>query len=198
MATKDTLAVFITPQAVNEMWWLGLTQGILAIFFGITAVFWPGLTLVTLVYLFSAFILLWGMTEIIHGLLSIRRRSTWWLTLLFGLVGLGVGVYLIRHPDISFDTFIVVTGLTLIVRGLLDVLSVLLDRRTINNKILMAIIGIAAIAAGIILFLQPVAGGVAFVWILGLYALIFGLLIIVMSIEARNELLSDDSSRSSN
>lgn len=188
MAARPELEIILTPKAVSEMWWLGLTQGILAIFFGITAVFWPGLTLVTLVYLFSAFVLLWGMIEILHGLLSIQRRSTWWLTLVFGLVGLGVGIYLIRHPRVSFATFILIAALTLIVRGLLDALSIFLDKRAASYKILMAILGVAAIIAGIILLLQPVAGGVAFVWILGLYAIIFGLLIAVVSLETHEEL----------
>jgi uncharacterized membrane protein HdeD (DUF308 family) len=188
MAARGDLEVLLTPKVVSEMWWLGLTQGVLAIFFGITAVFWPGLTLVTLVYLFSSFVLAWGMIEVVHGLLSVQRRKTWWLTLLFGLVGLGVGVYLIRHPGVSFATFILVTGLTLIVRGLFDILSIFLDTKTTNNKILTAIAGIAAIVAGIILLLQPVRGGVAFVWVLGLYAIMFGLLIAVASFEAHDEL----------
>jgi uncharacterized membrane protein HdeD (DUF308 family) len=191
VARSVELDILLTPDAAREMWWLGLTEGVLAIFFGLTAVFWAGLTLVTLDYLFSAFILLWGIVEIVHGLLSIHRRSTWWLTLLFGLVGLGVGIYLIRHPGVSFATFILVVGLTLIVRGLLDVISVFLDRRSTSNRILMAILGVVAIMAGIILLLQPVAGGVAFVWILGLYAIIFGLLSGVVSLETREELLSN-------
>jgi hypothetical protein len=41
--------------------------------FGIAAVFWPALTLV---YLFSAFLLLWGIAETIRGLLSISYTET--------------------------------------------------------------------------------------------------------------------------
>src|SRR5689334_1463553 len=95
----------------EDLWWLMLLQGVAAIFFGIVAVFWPGLTLVTLVYLFSAFILAWGVVEVIHGFLSVRRNDTWWLTLLFGLIGLGAGIYLVRHPHVSFTALILIIGL---------------------------------------------------------------------------------------
>lgn len=190
MAMKTVATIVTTPQAVSEMWWLGLIQGVLAVFFGIIAVFWPGLTLATLVYLFSSFVLLWGVIEIIHGLMSIKRRSTWWLTLLFGVISLGVGLYLMRHPGLSFAAFIVIISLTLIVRGLLDILGMFLDTRTASHRALMAIVGLAAIIAGIILLLQPVSGGVAFVWVLGLYAIIFGLIVAVISIETREELLT--------
>lgn len=174
----------------NELWWLWLLQGVAAIFFGIVAIFWPGLTLVTLVYLFSAFVLAWGIVEVIHGFLSIRRRDTWWLTLLFGLIGLGAGIYLVRHPQVSFTALVVIIGLVLIGRGLLDLIGAVLERRSASQRTLTLIIGAAALIAGIVLLFQPEAGGVAFVWILGLYALVFGALTTALAIEAR-ELTSD-------
>jgi uncharacterized membrane protein HdeD (DUF308 family) len=181
----------LPKKVATELWWFILLQSLLAIFFGIAAIFWPGLTLITLVYLFSAFVLTWGIIEIVHALMSIQQRDTWWLTLVFGLVSLVVGVYLIRHPAVSFATFILLTGLTLIIRGLFDIVGVFLDRNEITapHRILLIITGVAAIVAGAILLLQPVAGGVAFVWVLGLYALIFGTLTMVIALERRNELL---------
>ncbi len=174
---------------INELWWLGLMQSVLAIFFGIAAIFWPGLTLLVLVYLFSAFVLAWGIIEIVHALMSIGQRDTWWLTLLFGLAGLIVGVYLVRHPDVSFATFILLIGLTFTVRGVLDIVGTFLDRRSTTHRALLLIAGIAAILAGIITLRQPVAGGVAFVWVLGLYALIFGAINFTIALEARQALL---------
>ena len=170
----------------NDLWWLHLLQGVAAIFFGIVAIFWPGLTLVTLVYIFSAFVLAWGIVEVIHGFLSIRRRDTWWLTLLFGLIVLGVGIYLVRHPQVSFTALVVIIGLVLIGRGLLDLIGAILDRHNVSRRTLTLIIGAAALIAGIILLFQPEAGGVAFVWILGLYALVFGALTTALAIEARD------------
>ena len=179
----------VTVNVMNELWWLTMMQSVLAIFFGIVAIFWPGLTLVTLVYLFSAFVLAWGIIEIVHALMSVGRRDTWWLTLLFGLIGLVVGVYLVRHPAVSFATFILLIGLTLIVRGLFDAIGTFLDERSSTHRVLLLVAGAAAVLAGIVLLLQPVASGVAFVWVLGLYALIFGTISLVVSLDARKELL---------
>jgi uncharacterized membrane protein HdeD (DUF308 family) len=191
MATKTSdqlLDTSLLKRTIDELWWMGAIQGVLAVFFGITAIFWPALTLVTLVYLFSAFILAIGMTEIVLGIISINRRSTWWVTLLIGIVSLVAGIYLVRHPDVSFATFILVIGLTLIARGVLDVIRAFIDRATTTNKVLLTIIGIAAIVAGIIILLQPVAGGVAFVWVLGIYGLILGALELAIAFEMRREL----------
>lgn len=174
-------------RAEESLWWLGLLQGVAAIFFGIVAIFWPGLTLATLVYLFSAFILAWGIVEVINGLLSVRRRDTWWLTLVFGVAGLSVGTYLVRHPGVSFTALILILGLVLIGRGLLDLMAAFIEPRGSSRRALMLIIGVVALIAGIILLFQPEAGGVAFVWILGLYALVFGSLITALAIETRHE-----------
>jgi len=47
---------------------------------------------------------------------------------------------------------------------------------------------LVSLIAGIVVLRQPVAGGIAFVWVLGLYALISGPLMIALASEARREL----------
>jgi uncharacterized membrane protein HdeD (DUF308 family) len=174
--------------AVSGLWWMGILEGVFAIFFGIVAVFWPDLTLVTLVYLLSAFIIALGLTETARGLMSINRRSTWWVTLLIGLIGLGVGLYLARHPHASFRTFILIVGISFIARGLLELVRVFVENwLTVGNRILGFIGGAVGIAAGIIILLQPVNGGLAFVWVLGLYGIIYGIMAITVSLDMRNE-----------
>jgi uncharacterized membrane protein HdeD (DUF308 family) len=69
----------------HDLWWAGMFQGVFAILFGIVAVFWPGLTLITLVHLFSAFVLIWGVVSIISSILRMNEGGTWWLKLLFGV-----------------------------------------------------------------------------------------------------------------
>jgi uncharacterized membrane protein HdeD (DUF308 family) len=172
----------------DDLWWLFLIQGVLAVFFGLAAIFWPGLTLTALVYLFSAFVLAWGIFEIIHGFLGIGRRHSWWLTLIFGIAGLAAGIYLVRHPGVSFTALILIIGLLLIGRGILDIVAIFLEGHSTSHKVLSAIIGFAAVAAGIFILFQPASGGVAFVWVLGLYAFIYGALTIALAVQARNAL----------
>ncbi len=178
----------VMMEAADELWWIMLLEGIAALFFGIAAIFWPGLTLLTLIYLFSAFILAWGIVEVVHGFLSIRQRDTWWLTLLFGLLAMGVGIYLVRHPQVSFTALILMIGLILIGRGILDIIGAFLENRSATHRTLSIIVGAAALAAGIILLFQPEKGGVAFVWIVGLYALVFGALTTALAIDIRNKI----------
>lgn len=169
----------------SEMWWVGVVEGLAAIVFGIAALFWPGLTLVTLINLFSAFVLVWAIAEIIGSLMSINSDNLWWLSLLFGLFGLGVGVYLVRHPHVTFATLVLLIGFTLIVRGLLDVVGAFLGKQLATLRMLSILVGAVGIVIGIVVLRQPVASGVAFVWLLGLYALIYGPLTLAMALDLR-------------
>jgi len=173
-------------RAMRAHWWALTLRGILAVIFGIAAVFWPGITLVTLLYIFSAWILIDGVVCIVTGIAEIGRHQLGFLTLVVGLLELGVGVYLLRHPHVTFATLILLIGFLLIVGGVMGVVSALSSRDSATGKTMSIIIGVAAVLAGILTLFQPAASGVAFVWILGLYALITGPLMIALSLDLHN------------
>lgn len=160
-------------------------RGIATILFGLAAVFWPALTLVTLVYLFSAYVLVSGIVNLVGSIMTIDRSRWWFLGSLIGIFEFGVGVYLVRHPRLSFATLILLVGFTLIARGVIEVVASFFEiGQTATVRALTVIIGLAGLLAGIILLFQPVSAGVAFVWILGLYALIVGTLEIALASDA--------------
>lgn len=171
----------------TDLWWLGAVAGVVTMLFGLAALFWPGLTLTTFVYLFSAFVLVWGVIAIVHGFVDMTRANMmWWLSLLFGFFAVGVGVYLVRHPLVSFATLILLVGFTLIVRGAVDVVTGLFGAaRSSTGQTLAMVAGALGVVAGVWLLTQPESAGVSFVWIVGLYALLFGPLMVALAMDAR-------------
>lgn len=167
-------------------WWTLTLRGIFAILFGIACVFWPELTLVTFVYLFGIYILVVGMVSVFQSITSIGRNKTWILTLLLGIIEIGVGIYLLRHPLVSFALLILIVAFSLIVLGVFEIVAALADdTNSTIGKTLLSITGCLAVLAGILLLFQPASGGVAFVWIIGLFALISGPLWIALSIDVK-------------
>jgi uncharacterized membrane protein HdeD (DUF308 family) len=163
-------------------------RGTVTTLFGLAAIFWPKETLVTLVYLFSALILVSGVIRLVTGVSRIGQHQLGFLAILMGLIEVGVGVYLIRHPHVTFATFILLIGFLLIVTGVVAVVGALFDRTTATERTLSVIVGALAVLAGILVLFQPESSGVAFVWILGLYALLTGPLMIAMALDIRNVL----------
>lgn len=179
------MAILRTREAASSVWTLVAAQGALAVLFGLAALFWPGATLMTLVYLAAVFVVAWGVVELVRGLTSAESASTWWLTALFGVLALGLGVYLLRHVDVALQTFITLLGFTLIVRGIVDVFSGYADAADNRSRTLWLVAGAAGIIGGVITLMQPVSGGVAFIWIVGLYALFAGSLWLGASVRSR-------------
>ena len=123
--------------------------------------------------------------------MSIGRGGTWILSLVLGLVELGVGVWLLRNPAVAFEVLILVVGFMLVFLGVLAIIGALSEAgNTATSKALSIMGGVVAIAAGIVMFFQPVASGAAFVWVIGLFALINGPIWIAMSLDVKR--LSED------
>lgn len=163
-------------ERMKELWWLYTLQAIVTLLFGIMAVFLPGLTLVTLLYLFTAYLLVFGILDAIGGLASMKHDKTWWVNLLLGVAYIGVAVYLIKNPDIAASAFVAFIGALLILRGVFEVIMAFLFDR--NERMLDIIGGLLAVAAGVIIWVYPLAGSLAFVWVLGLFAIVRGILML--------------------
>lgn len=171
---------------VEDLWWLFVLQGIATLLFGVAALFLPGLTFATLIILFAVYAVVLGVIELVHGFGSIGKSSSWWFSLLVGLVLAGAGVYLIRNPQTALDVFIVLVGAVILARGVFDlVISAFFVKKT-ESRWLWAIAGVLGVIAGIFLWNNPVSGGLAFVWALGLYALIVGSINLAYAFQVRS------------
>ncbi len=178
----------ISPLA-KQLWGLAIAQGVLAILFGVVALFWPGLTVALLILFFSVFILIWGIVGIIVSLSSVGTDKFWWLELTFSVLAIGLAVYMLRNPIETAAIFVLFIGLTFLVRGVVDILEGLFDAaRSANNRLFHIIAGVIAVIAGVITLLHPISAGVAVVWIIGLYAVLYGSLLIAFSFKAQSEL----------
>jgi uncharacterized membrane protein HdeD (DUF308 family) len=171
--------------AVKPMWEALMVRGIAGILFGITAVFWPGLTLVTLVYIFSIYILISGIVGVITGVGHLVKGRNWFLGLILGFAELAVGIYLVRHPGVTFATLILIMGLILVARGVFEVVLGFTEDNLATHKLMVIIGGVLSALVGVIILMQPAAGGVAFVWVLGLYALITGPILVALALDVK-------------
>lgn len=175
---------------INDLWGALAVRGLLAILFGVAAVFWPGLTLTTLIYLFSAFILANGLVTLVISLTNLgnieKSLVSQVLATGLGVAEIAVGVYLLRHLEVALSTFLLIVGFILIARGLIELFNSFFEEISATNKTASVISGLASVIVGIVILLQPVASGIAFVWILGLYALIVGPLLLATSHDIKN------------
>lgn len=161
-------------------------QGVAAIIFGIAAVFWPEITTLVLVYLLAAFLLVDGVVVLVWGLLRLNDFLAALLVILLGLIEIGAGLFLMRNPGVALATLLIILGFVIIVRGVMSFIHMFTGKDLPSVKAMHGILGFLGVAIGIIILVQPIASGLAFVWILGLYALIAGAIMVAMSAAVAN------------
>lgn len=162
---------------------LVVAQGVLAIVFGIAALFWPGVTVAIFATLFGIFVLVWGISLLIQSLMSVETVSLWWLELIFGIAVLGLGVFLVRNPDVTVRWLVLLIGFTFIIRGVVDLVQAFFSREhaVTENKWFYAISALLGVVAGIVILAYPDIGGLAFIWVVGLYAIVYGAVLLVLA-----------------
>jgi uncharacterized membrane protein HdeD (DUF308 family) len=158
-------------------WWVLLLRGIAAVLFGFLAFVWPGLTLVALVFLFGAYALVDGITALFVG----GRARAWWMVFA-GVLGIIAGVLTFIFPGITAVWLLILIASWAIVRGLFEIVAAIKLRKELMNEWMLILGGVSSIIFGVLLILNPVAGALAMVWLIGAYALVFGIMMIVLAV----------------
>lgn len=180
----DELA--LDANADRDLWLLFLFRGITLVLFGFTAVVWPAITLVALAWVFSVYILIIGVLDIINGFRTLHSRNLWFLKVLLGVAEIGVGLYLLRaNFVVTTLLFLQAAGLILILQAIVD--SVVAFRSNLGKGliVLTLISALFGFIIGVLLVRQPVTTGLTFVWFLGFYGLIVGAMTIAAAFAAR-------------
>src|SRR3954464_6793745 len=100
MSTTTTAATSPMLQTLSRYWWLILLRGIAAIIFGVLAFIWPGITLVTLVLFYGAFVLIDGVLALANAFMGGSMGSRWWLALI-GVAGIAAGILTLMWPGLT-------------------------------------------------------------------------------------------------
>ena len=163
---------------MSGTWWAMVLRGIAAVLFGLAALFWPGLTLFVLLVCFGVYALVDGLLAIVAGISASGGRR--WLLLAEGTLGLLAGLVVLFWPGTMALVLVYVISAWAIFTGLLKVLIAVAFRREIENGWPMILGGLLSVLFGIILGAMPGAGLVTLVWLVGIYALILGVALVVL------------------
>jgi uncharacterized membrane protein HdeD (DUF308 family) len=166
-------------------WWVLALRGVLGILFGIAAFVWPESTLTALVLVFGAYVFVDGIFALIAGISMRRQLSLWWLVLLEGVAGIILGLLTFRSPDITALILLSFIAAWSIITGVFEIVTAVRLRKLIPNEWLLIVSGIVSIIFGVLLIAQPGAGAIAIVWLLGAYALLFGILMLLLAFRLR-------------
>lgn len=156
---------------------LGL-RGVLALAFGVLALAWPDLTVLALAILFGAYAFVDGVGLLVDALRQRQDgpRRAW--AIVGGLLGVAAGVVTLLWPQITALVLVVLAGAWAIGTGIAEILVAVRLRRVLRGEWLLALAGAVSVLAGVLILARPAAGAVALGTVLGVYALLAGILLL--------------------
>lgn len=171
--------------ALSRNWWALALRGVAAVLFGLAALFLPGITLTALILLFGAYALVDGAFAIVAAVRESGRRGRWWLLLVEGVFGVVVGVLTLVWPGLTALVLLYFIAAWAVVTGILEIVGAVRLRRDIEGEWALVLGGMVSVIFGLILAFLPGVGLLSLVWLIGIYAMVFGVSLLVLAFRVR-------------
>ncbi|SBV93298.1 putative membrane protein [uncultured delta proteobacterium] len=181
------LASTFNYQVCREWGWVAF-RGVLAIVFGVLAFFWPLATIMTLALFWGAFMFMDGVGAGITGWRLYRRGVRWWPYLAFAVIGVLAGLVTLVMPGVTAIALVYVIAFWAMLGGVSQIAAAFRLRKEIQGEWLLALAGAVSVLFGLLLAFRPLPEGVvAISWMIGAYALMIGVLNIMLALKLRGK-----------
>ena len=170
----------------QRRWWSILLRGIIAVAFGILAIGWPDRVLAMLVTLIGILILVIGLVATIGAILHRGESKKWLLALVPGVVGIIIGIVAMASPAVTVIVLVYLIAIWALVHGISEIYNALKLRKDMAGEWMPILIGIVSTIFGVVLLARPRPAAAAVTWLVGLFALIMGVLWLILAFRARN------------
>ena len=171
-------------QTLSSNWWAFALRGVVAIALGILAFVQPNATLIALIAVFAAYAIFDGVLAIAAGV-SIEGGPRWSF-ILGGILGIVVGLLTINRPDVTAIALVYLIAVWAIATGIAEAVGAYQLREVIQNEWLLAISGVISIVFGAYLIVAPGDGVLTVLWIIGIYAIIAGVMYVGAGLRLRS------------
>jgi len=172
-------------EALKSKWRLLVLRGVAAVLFGVLAFTWPGITLTTLILFFAVYAALDGVFALVTGLEAPKDTPGRGSLILRGLIGIAAGVIAFSYPRITVVSLLYLIGAWAIFCGGVEIAGAFLLRNELTNELLLVIAGGLSILFGVLMFLNPSAGALSVVWLIGGYAIAYGIMLLTLAIKLK-------------
>lgn len=162
-----------------------LARGILAIIFGLLALFSPVSTLKALIFVFGIFSIVDGLISIFAGF--VLRAPSWGWVVFNGVLGIVIGVIALRHPQTAALAMVLVIAAWSLASGFFHVYGSF-QLKSLGEKgwYWTLLSGLVSISLGVLFVAFPVPAVATLVLLIGIYALVYGVTLIFAAFSARS------------
>ena len=173
--------------SISNYWWLFVFRGILGLLFGIAAFAYPSATISVILYFLAAFTMVEGSFISVASLDFRTKNEAWWVFLFTGVAGFIAGALTLFNPDASLTgmfTLAIVWAFALCAMGLVAAFTL---RKEIQSEWALLLGSFVSLLFALALLFHTEITATIMIWIVGIYASAFGLLMLVFGLRVRKE-----------
>jgi uncharacterized membrane protein HdeD (DUF308 family) len=163
----------------RQMGWAMTLRGLIAVIFGVIALRSPGTAAGALVIVFAIYAFADGLLEWFLASQLGRAGQRWGWYFFAGLASIALGVIALTYPGPTLLALVLLVGIYAIVQGVFSLVAAF-SWEGIDSPWLLGLTGVLAIILGILLLASPGLGGLALLWTIGVYAILFGVGLFVL------------------
>jgi uncharacterized membrane protein HdeD (DUF308 family) len=164
-------------------WSSVLVRGVASIVFGVVAFAWPGVTLAALVLLFGVYAFVDGVSALAAASRKdVHQRG---LLILDGLFGIAAAAVTLFWPKITLLSLVFIVGIRFILSGAIQMTASVQLKHELRSPVLYGLAGVASVILGALAFIVPGITALVLVTMLAIYAIIFGVLLLVLAARLR-------------
>lgn len=184
---------------LTRNWWLFILRGVLALIIAVLAILMPAESLLALTLVFGAFSFADGVFGLIAAIRNIRKGRRWGWLMVSGLLGIATGIVVVVSPLVA--TIVLATFLWAsiafwsVFSGALEIAAAIRLRKEIEGEIWLILSGLVSVVLGVVvtwmLLTRPLESFLVLGWLIGFYAAVFGVMMILLGLRLRKADRSD-------
>lgn len=181
---------------LSRNWWAFVLRGVLALVIAVLAFVMPAESLLALTLVFGAFAFADGVFGLVAAIRNVRKGERWGWLLFSGILGIATGVVVVVSPFVA--TLVLATFLWAsiafwsVFSGVLEIVAAIRLRKEIKGEVWLVLSGLISVALGVVvtwmLLTRPLESFLALGWLLGFYAALFGITMILLGLRLRRAL----------
>jgi uncharacterized membrane protein HdeD (DUF308 family) len=166
-------------------WSIFLTNGLIAILFGLLALLVPVATILTLTIYFGLLIILGGLIIFYISYKNLQAKKSYMLLMAEAIFAILVGAVIAFYPKSSLNIFLIMIGIWATIVGLMQIIIAVRMKGKVSYHGMFTLNGVITLVFGLLLLFNPTGTIKLLFSVIGILAIIAGLLLVFLSFKVK-------------
>jgi uncharacterized membrane protein HdeD (DUF308 family) len=169
----------------NKNWWFLAFNGLFSILFGLMLIIFTKEVIRNIVIFIGLAIAVLGLILLVISISQLKKDKSVGAMILLSIFSLVIGAGIMIFRETTLNLFFILMGVWAVILGIFQLVVLVNIKRNLSNKNVILFNGLLTIALGIVMFFNPGEFSNFLFKIVGVFAVLFGIVMIYLSFVIR-------------